>query len=60
MEMEYHWKMGDANFLLSEFSIGSLFPITHPRLHLNIYVWLHLKHLCVDIYAWFTPRVTYV
>ena len=38
---------GDANFLLSEFSIGSFSPITHPRLHFNIYAWLHLKHLCV-------------
>ena len=29
---------GDANFLFSEFSIGSFSPITHPRLHFNIYV----------------------
>ena len=36
----------------SEFSVGSVFPITHPRFHFNIYVWLCLKHLCVDIYAW--------
>ena len=41
----------------SEFSIGSFFPITHPRLHLNIYAWLHLKNLCVDIYAWFTSHL---
>ena len=41
----------DANFLFSEFSIGSFFPIILPRFHFNIYVWLHLKHLCVDIYA---------
>ena len=51
METEYHRKTGDANFLFSEFSIGSFFPITLPRFHFNIYVWLHLKHLCVDIYA---------
>ena len=51
METEYHWKTGDANFLFSEFSIGSFFPITHARFNFNIYVWLHLKHLCVDIYA---------
>ena len=29
----------------------SFFPITHPRFHFNIYARLHLKHLCVDIYA---------
>ena len=51
MEMEYHWKTGDANFLFSEFSIGSFFPITLPRFHFNIYARLHLKHLCVDICA---------
>ena len=51
MEMEYHQKTEDANFLFSEFSIGSFFPITLPRFHFNIYAWLHLKHLCVDIYA---------
>ena len=42
-------KTGDANFPLvqfSEFSIGSVFPITHPRFCFN------LKHLCMDIYAW--------
>ena len=33
----------------SEFSIDSFSPITHPRFHFNIYAWLHLKHLCVDI-----------
>ena len=38
-------------FFFSEFSIGSFFPITHPRFHLNTYAWLHLKHLCMDIYA---------
>ena len=27
---------GDANFLFSEFSIGSFYPITHPRLNFNI------------------------
>ena len=50
-DMEYHWKIGDANFLFSEFSIGLFFPVTHPRFHFNIYAWLHLEHLCVDIYA---------
>ena len=44
-------------FFFSEFSIGSFFPITHPRLHFNIYAWLHLKNLCVDIYAWFTSHL---
>ena len=47
----YHRKTGDANFLFPEFSISSFFPITHPRFHFNIYAWLHLKHLCMDIYA---------
>ena len=50
-ETEYHWKTRDANFLFSKFSIGSFFLITHPRFHFNIYAWLHLRHLCVDIYA---------
>ena len=49
--MEYHRKTGDANFLFSEFSIVSFFPITLPRFHFNMYAWLHLKHLCLDIYA---------
>ena len=60
METECHRKTGDANFLFCEFSIGSFFPITHPRLHFNIYVWLHLKHLCMDIYAWFTSHLCVV
>ena len=47
-DMEYHWKIGDANFLFSEFSIGLFFPVTHPRFHFNIYAWLHLEHLCVE------------
>ena len=34
------------NFPLVHFS-----PITLPRFHFNINAWLHLKHLCVDIYA---------
>ena len=51
---------GDANFLFSEFSIGLFSPFTHPRLHFHIYVWLHLKHLCVDIYAWFTSHLCVV
>ena len=71
--VSYQWKTGDMNFLLvqfSEFSICSVFPITHPRFSFNIYVWL-----CLNIYAWtfmhgdlsalvkslwFTPQVTYV
>ena len=48
------------NFLFSEFSIGSFSPITHPRLHFNIYAWLHLIHLCMDIYAWFTSHLCVV
>ena len=60
MEMEYHRKTGDANFLFSEFSIGSFFPNTHFRLHFNIYAWLHLQHLCMDIYAWFTSHLCVV
>ena len=47
-------------FFFSEFSIGSFFNITHPRLHFNIYAWLHLKHLCVDIYVWFTSHLCVV
>ena len=51
-----HWysietgKTGHMNFLwvqFSKFSIGSVFPITHPRFHSNIIAWLHLKHFCV-------------
>ena len=49
--MECNQKTSDANFRFSEFSIGSFFPITIPRWHFNIYAWLYLKHLCVDIYA---------
>ena len=44
-------------FLFSEFSIGSFFPITHPRLHFNIYAWLHLNIYAWDIYAWFTSHL---
>ena len=56
-----HWyfidsgKTGDVNFLLvqfSKFSVGSVFPITHPRFCYNIHAWLPIKHLCVDIYVW--------
>ena len=39
-----------SNFLLvqfSKFSVGSVFPITHPRFHYNINAWLCLKH-----FAW--------
>ena len=39
------------NLIFFEFSIGLFFLITHPRFHFNIYAWLHLKHLCMDIYA---------
>ena len=57
-------KNSDANFQLvqfSELSIGSVIPLTHPRLdirHLNtlyvdIYAWTFKhEHLGVDIYAW--------
>ena len=38
-------------FFFFEFSIGLIFLITHPRFHFNIYAWLHLKHLYMDIYA---------
>ena len=57
----WHWysfdtqRTGDINFPLvqfSKFSVGSVFPIIHPRFCFNIYAWLHWKHLCVDIYAW--------
>ena len=51
LQFSSHQKTRDANFLFSEFSIGSFFLITHPRFHFNIYAWLHLKHLYVDIYA---------
>ena len=39
------FEYGDANFPLIQFSklsIGSVFPVTHPR----------LKHLCMDIDVW--------
>ena len=51
-----HWysvdtgKTADVNFLLvqfSELSVGSVFPITHPRLCFNINAWLCLNHFCV-------------
>ena len=29
-------------------------------ININIYVWLHLKHLWVDIYAWFTSHLCVV
>ena len=51
LQFSSHQKTGDANFLFFEFSIGLFFLITHPRFHFNIYAWLHLKHLCMDIYA---------
>ena len=53
--ISYHWKTWNMSFLLvqfSEFSIGSVFSITHSRCRFNIFAWLCLKHLCVDIYAW--------
>ena len=58
MEMEYHQKTGDgdAYFLFPEFSIGSFFPITHPR--------FPFQHLCVATLKTFMrglpQRVTYV
>ena len=52
-----YWR---CKFSFSEFSIGSFSPITHPRLHFNIYAWLHLKHLCVDIYAWLMSHLCVV
>ena len=42
----FHW------FSFPNFSIGSVFPITHLRFCFNIYAWLHIKHSCMDIYAW--------
>ena len=35
-----------------KFSVFLNFPLVHfsPRFHFNIYAWLHLKHLCMDIY----------
>ena len=57
----YEWwpfctqKIGDIIFpliQLSKFSVGWVFPVTHLRFCFNIYAWLHLKHLCIDIYAW--------
>ena len=36
-----HW------FSFPNFSVGSVFPITHLRFLFNIYVWLCLKHFCV-------------
>ena len=43
-------KTADVNFLLvqfSEFSVGSVFPITHPRFHFHINAWLCLNHFCM-------------
>ena len=34
-------------FSFPNFSVGSVFPVTHPRFCFNINVWLCLKHLCV-------------
>ena len=49
------------------FSLGSVFQIfhwfslsCHIRFSFDIYVWLQLKHLCVDIYAWWPFCVLYV
>ena len=51
--MEYQhwplWKKWPPFFL--NFPLVHFFPITHPRFNFNIYAWLHLKHLCMDICA---------
>ena len=39
-------------FSFLNFSIDSVFPVTHLRFHFNIYAWLCIKHSCMDIYAW--------
>ena len=44
-----NWRCKFSFFQIFHWFIFS--PITHPRFHFNIYAWLHLKHLCVDIYA---------
>ena len=36
-----------CRFSFLNFSIGSVFHVTHPRFRFNIDVWLHLKHFCV-------------
>ena len=36
-----------CRFSFLNFSIGSVFPITHPRFRFNIDAWLHLEHFCV-------------
>ena len=56
-----HSESKDANFPLiqfSELSIGSLFPITHPRFHfcMDIYVWWPFctQNPEVQIFHWFS------
>ena len=36
-----------CRFSFPNFSIGSVFPVTHPRFHFNMDAWLCLKHFCV-------------
>ena len=44
-------------FSFLNFSIGSVFPITHLRFRFNIYVWLCLKYfLCGDLSALGKPE----
>ena len=61
----YQQKTGDTKFPLvqfSKFSIGSVFPVTHPRFHFNIYAWtfMHGELSALVKSLRFTPRVTYV
>ena len=41
-----------CRFSFPNFSIGSVFPVTHLRFCSNIHAWLHIKHLYTYIYAW--------
>ena len=36
-----------CRFSFPNFFIGSVFPVTHPRFHLNMNAWLCLKHFCM-------------
>ena len=36
-----------CQFSFLNFSIGSVFPVTHPRFHFNMDAWICLKHFCV-------------
>ena len=46
------WRWIFNRFSFPNFSIGSVFPVTHLRFDFNIHTWLRIKHLCVDIYVW--------